>query len=156
MKTIYILICVLAIYCLTGCQKNSSTDALPNSEDYLKLETDKNSYSYSANENINIIAVNISDQNLYYLSPSFFASVQKHVGNEWTDLGSWYTIIGIPPIITTVSPSDTIPIIYIPSDFEFFKDFGEFRIHVEIYEDYGLNNLVPIEDRVSNTFMINP
>ena len=83
---------ILIAFLFAGCI--SSTDF---NRDYLRVNTNKNIYSQSSGENINITAVNIGTRSLYYSSPSFFATLQKYDDGKWIDLGPWYSIIEIVP-----------------------------------------------------------
>jgi len=120
----------------------------------MDIVTNKSIYSQSTNESIIVTAINISNQNLYYWWPSFFASLQIRKGNTWVDLGAWYNIIAIPPGKLSIAPGDTVHVPVLNSNEEIIKDLGEYRISLEIFKEPNLTQLLSTKYRVSNIFEI--
>lgn len=156
-----IALCVFLSFSISGCLttfdpiRNNSGDNEKNIQHkYMDIVTNKSIYSQSKNESIIVTAINISNQNLYYWWPSFFASLQIRKGNTWVDLGTWYDIIALAPAKLSIAPGDTVHVPVLNSNEWIIKDLGKYRISLEIFNDPNLKQLISIKYRVSNIFEI--
>jgi hypothetical protein len=148
----YFYIFILFTFILWGCPLKKETDKTDTSQKYLRIRTNKDVYNRKGKEKITITAINISHQNLYYLSPGINASLQKLESGDWVDLGPWYDIIAIVPRKKTASPGDEIPIPPLPSGFERLKKTGQYRICLNLFTNPDATQSLNMEDKVSNTF----
>ena len=150
----YFYIFILFTFILWGCPLKKETDKTDTAQKYFRIRTDKKVYSRTGKEKITITAINISHQDLYYLSPGINATLQRLKSGDWIDLGPWYDIIAIVPRKKSASPGDEIPIPSLPSDDEHLKKSGQYRICLNLFTNPDVTQSLDVEDRVSNTFEI--
>lgn len=148
MRTVILAMLLLS---LVGCDSGPiATTNAPSVE----LLTDKRTYSRSSGPYINVSLTNASDQVLYIASPSFDTVLDQRAGDEWVEIGAWYSIggIGAP---TRLEPRTyrTWPVLTMREPV-FILEQGQYRIRTKVYEDENLERLLPEEDRVSAPFEI--
>lgn len=145
------LILLLALLPLAACD---SDPVAPANAQSVELLTDERTYHRSS-VLIDVSLANVSEQTVYIASPSFDTVLDKRVGDRWEEVGAWYTIGGIGPFPTALEPGThrTWPSLTI-SEPVFSLEPGTYRIRTKVYEDEGLERLLPEEDLVSPTFEI--
>ena len=145
---------ILSAFILSGCQLRNESDKTNISQKYFRIRTDKEVYSRTRTEKITVTAINISHQDLYYLSPSINASLQRLKSGDWVDIGPWYDVIAIVPSKKSASPGDEISIPPLPSDDERLRKTGQYRICLNLFTNPDATQSLNLEERVSNTFEI--
>lgn len=154
MQVNYISTLILVILFFSQCQMKNESNIQESRSKFVEISTDKIIYPHSHRERINITAVNISEQTLFYLSPSINATLQRYEAGQWIELGPWYDVIAIVPRKISVSPGDKIPVTPLTSDDAVFKRLGDYRICLNFYTDQNTKQSLPLNDRVSNSFKI--
>lgn len=146
------LILALLVLSSVGCDSDTVATVDVRSAELL---TDKRTYFRSSGPYINVSLTNVSDEVLFIASPSFDTVLDQRVGDEWVEIGAWYSIGGIGPFPTRLEPRTyrTWPALTV-SEPVFMLGQGQYRIRTKVYEDENLEQLLPEEDRVSAPFEI--
>ena len=146
-----LLILSLLLLPLAACDSDPVSTAEAQS---VELLTDKRTYFRSSGPYIRVSLANTSDRVLYIASPSFDTVLDKREGDEWVEIGAWYTTGGIS-IPTGLEPGTyrTWPALTVSAPV-FMLEPGEYRIRTEVYEDEQLERLLPEEELVSEPFEI--
>ena len=145
------LIFAMLLLSLVGCDSDPVATGNTRSAELL---TDKRTYHRSSGPHINVSLTNASDHVLYISSPSFDTVLDQRVGDEWVEIGAWYSIGGIGlPTLLEPSTYRTWPTLTVREP-AFILEQGQYRIRTKVYEDEGLEHLLPEEDRVSAPFEI--
>lgn len=121
----------------------------------LSVISDENIYSKLDSVEILFTSTNLSDENIYYLVPSEFTTLEYNDNSNWVPkLPYWFIINPVEPKVVTCKPNNSIFIPSINSSDTLFDKTGEYRINVAVYKDKDLNEILEIDDRTSNIFNI--
>ncbi len=128
----------------------------PEDTQYL-LEIETESIQYSLNdigEEVRFDIKNRSGVPVYLLIPGPYITLEKQVHTQWVNLGTWYYWIGIGPWWHAIEPGETYPGVPLQLTAEIIDGPGLYRFRVKIHSKKETNELLPLDKRVSNPFMI--
>jgi hypothetical protein len=145
---------------LTGCDILNSNSGNFNQ---LLIETDQKQYSITEDQDIDVDIINESQRSIFRLSHGH-VTLEKKLNDNWENLGQWYLTIAIPPSLVEIkSGEDFSPAApRLTTSSPIIKDTGLYRFNFALYsskptssiEDSVTERLLPLENRVSNTFQI--
>jgi len=153
----FILLATLTLLVLSGCGILSSDSGTE-----IHIKTDLEQYSISDDQLISVEMMNNSQQSIFTLSLRN-VNLEMLMGGKWEDLGQWYLTPGIPAQFVEVKPgveiSPATPKLTSANDF--LPETGLYRFKFSLYasksntEEFSYaDNLLPLNDRVSNTIKI--
>ena len=145
---ILLAIISLIIIHLNGCSNSVESEK----EHYLEFSPIYSSYSLADSFIIHSYVINISHRDLYFWLFGVYTSLHRYQNDNWNDLGPWYPLSRHWEERLALSTNDTLhlyPLMYSNVD-----TTGIYRIEVLIYEDSTMQELIPLNERVSKSFQI--
>lgn len=121
------------------------------------LEIETESVQYSLNdigEEVRFHIQNRSDVPVYFVYPTPYITLEKQVHTQWINLGTWYGWLGIGPWWHAIEPGETYPGVPLQLTAEIIDGPGLYRFRVKIHSKKETYELLPLDKRVSNSFMI--
>jgi len=109
----------------------------------VQITADKTSYRSSPPDTLHIRVVNRSACNIFYQSPGFFATLQRLEKGRWKDLGPWYDIVAIVPRAASCAPGDSIPLLYLTTEWENIQKPGTYAVYLKLFRDKKLKHALP-------------
>jgi hypothetical protein len=121
----------------------------------LRIETDQRRYSIASDERVYDRLINIGEQPVYMLVPSYLKKLQWQAGVRWVDLDPWYALLDVSPRVVAVAKGDTVCSLGVSVRDEVFRGPGRYRFSYELYRDSALATRVPLLASVSDPFTLN-
>lgn len=157
---ILILFSTISLY-LTACDiLSDNSDSISSG---LIIETDQTEYSISDDQNIEVNIFNNSRHSIFISSFVGF-TLEKKVNDSWESLLLAYLTVGFQPLLSEIKPGES----FSPSaprlstNSEIIESAGLYRFNFGLYTSKATfvdrtswsDFLLPLENRVSNTFQI--
>ena len=140
-----------SVVCIPGCYLVEPEDT----QYSLEIETEHTHHTLGAiGEEVRVHIKNKSNVPLYLLIPSGYVELEKHTQTGWHNLGLWYGWIGIPPSPYAIEPGETFSGVPLQLTSEIIDGPGLYRFRFKLYKNIDPLELMPLDKRVSNPFMI--